>query len=57
MEMGTKHDKLTIRLYRLFDEISLLRSQGTRAQSDVNLLFYGCGSLASGMVIYISADY
>ena len=56
MEVGTKHDKLTIRLYRLFNEISLLEKQGTRAQSDVSLLFYGCGSLASGMVIYISAD-
>lgn len=51
-----EHDKLTVLLNRLFDEISLLGSQGTRAGSEGGLLFCDRGSRASGMVVYITMD-
>ena len=46
-----EYGKLTVLLYRLFDEISLLRNQGTRAGSQGDFIFYDCGSRVSGMVI------
>ena len=49
-----KYDKLTVSLYRLFDEISLLRNQGTRAASEGGLMLCDNGSRASGTVIYIT---
>ena len=51
-----EYGKLTVLLYRLFDEISLLRNQGTRAGSKGDFMFCDCRSRVSGMVIYITVD-
>lgn len=49
---------LIILLYRLFDEISLLRNQGarTRAGFKGDLLLRDCGLRACGMIRYITVD-
>lgn len=50
-----EYDKLTS-LYRLFDEISLLRNNGIKGRSEGDWTCCDCGLRASGMAIYITAD-
>ena len=52
--LDMEYHELTISFCRLFDEISLLRNQGTWAGYEWNLVFGGCGSRMPGMVIYIT---